>query len=218
MGESRVYSKPTLAEEIANAVSHGIGALLAIAGTAVMVVFAAQTGDVASIVSSSIYGGSLILLFLMSTLYHAFSRESVKRIFQKFDHCSIFLLILGSYAPICLSLLGGRMGYILFGFNAGFTLLGIVVNSIDVKRWQKLSLVIYLLMGWSVVFCLRPLLRTVPPSGFALLLSGGLMYTVGIIFYKAKHIRFMHSIRHLFVLAGSVLHYLFMLFYIILPV
>jgi len=218
MGESRVYSKPTLAEEIANAVSHGIGALLAIAGTAVMVVFAAQTGDVASIVSSSIYGGSLILLFLMSTLYHAFSRESVKRIFQKFDHCSIFLLILGSYAPICLSLLGGRMGYILFGFNAGFTLLGIVVNSIDVKRWQKLSLVIYLLMGWSVVFCLRPLLRTVPPSGFALLLSGGLMYTVGIIFYKAKHIRFMHSIWHLFVLAGSVLHYLFMLFYIILPV
>jgi len=207
-----------LAEEIANAVSHGIGALLAIAGTAVMVVFAAQTGDVASIVSSSIYGGSLILLFLMSTLYHAFSRESVKRIFQKFDHCSIFLLILGSYAPICLSLLGGRMGYILFGFNAGFTLLGIVVNSIDVKRWQKLSLVIYLLMGWSVVFCLRPLLRTVPPSGFALLLSGGLMYTVGIIFYKAKHIRFMHSIWHLFVLAGSVLHYLFMLFYIILPV
>ena len=202
------------AEEIVNAISHGVGAALAIAGTAVLVVFAARGGDVMDIVSSSIYGFSLIFLYLMSTLYHSFTKHSAKRVFQKFDHCSIFVLIVGSYAPICLSLLGGKLGWTIFSVNVLFAVLGIVANAISVKRWSKVSLVLYLLMGWSVVAAIKPLLHLISFRGFVLLLIGGLFYSIGVIFYKARKPRFMHAVWHAFVLCGSICHYFFLLLYV----
>lgn len=203
-------------EEIVNAVSHGLGAGLAVAGTAVLLVCAALNSNAMGVVSASIYGFSLICLFMMSTLYHAFRNPRVKKIFQIFDHCSIFVLIVGSYAPIYLSLLGGALGWTLFSINAFFAITGIIANAISLKRWHKLSLFFYLLMGWSVVFAIMPLMELITLGGFALLLIGGLFYSFGVIFYNAKRPRFMHSVWHLFVLGGSIFHYFFVLFFIIL--
>jgi hemolysin III len=204
-------------EEIVNAITHGAGAALAIAGTAVLVVSAARGGDVIDIVSSSIYGFGLFFLYLMSTLYHSMNKYSAKKVFQKFDHCSIFVLIVGSYAPICLSLLGGKLGWIIFSVNLAFAVLGIVANAISVKRWSRLSLILYLLMGWSIVAAVKPLLHLISFNGFVLLLIGGLFYSIGVIFYRARKPRFMHAVWHAFVLCGSICHYFFILFYIVLP-
>lgn len=216
MTDVKKFNDQSIGEEIANSISHGIGALLAVAGTVIMIVMACIFSDAMGIVCSALYGFSLIVLYLMSTLYHAITNRKAKRIFQVFDHCSIFILILGSYIPICLSLLGGWIGWTLFGINAGCTVLGIVFNSIDIHKWHKASLVLYVLMGWSVVVAAIPMLHMVPVPGLALLVAGGISYSVGILFYRAKRPRYMHSIWHMFVLGGSVLHYFFILFYIIL--
>ncbi len=203
-------------EEIVNAMSHGLGVGLAVAGTAVLLVCAALYSDAMGVISASIYGFSLICLFTMSTLYHSFRNAKIKKTFQIFDHCSIFILIVGSYAPICLSLLGGALGWTLLGINLFFAVAGIVANAVSVKKWHKLSLVFYLLMGWSVIFAIKPLLQLISLGGFTLLLIGGLSYSFGVIFYNAKRPRFMHSVWHLFVLSGSIFHYFFVLFYVIL--
>lgn len=207
------FNNQNMGEEIANAVSHGIGTLLAVAGTAVAIVYACIYGDTVSIVSAALYGASLIILYLSSTLYHSLTNIKAKRVFQVFDHCSIFILILGSYIPISLSLVRGALGWVLFGINAGCTVIGIVLNSISVKKFQKLSMLLYVLMGWSVVFIAFSVLKTLPFSGLALLVGGGICYTAGIVFFKMKHPRYMHSIWHIFVLAGSVFHYFAFLFY-----
>ncbi|MDF2653913.1 MAG: hemolysin-III related [Bacillota bacterium] len=201
-------------EEILNAISHGLGGLLAIGGTAVMLVFAAGTGAVMDMVSASVYCFGLIFLYVMSTLYHSMSRYGAKRIFQKLDHCSIFVLIVGSYAPVCLSLLGGKLGWIIFSVNLFLALLGIVANAISVKKWSKVSLLLYLLMGWSVLAGVKPLMQLISFNGFLLLLLGGLFYSIGVIFYTRKKPRYMHTVWHLFVLTGSCFHYFFILFYI----
>ena len=203
-------------EEILNSIFHGIGVVLAIAGTIVMLVCAFYNSDPVGIVSTSIYGSSLIFLYIISTLYHAFSNPNTKRIFQKLDHCSIFILIVGSYAPICLSLLGGTRGWVLFSINIFCAIAGVVANAINVKKWHKLSILLYLLMGWSVIFAIKALLDLITLNGFALLLIGGLFYSIGVVFYNAKSPHFMHSIWHLFVMFGSAFHYFFVLFYIIL--
>lgn len=207
------FNDQSIGEEIANAISHGLGAVLAIAGAAVLVVYSCLYSDTTGIVSASAYGFSLIFLFLMSTLYHALTNPRAKKVFQIFDHCSIFILIIGSYVPICLSLLRGTLGRSIFFINVVFAVLGIVANAISVKRWHKLSLVLYLLMGWSVVFALQPLFQLVSWGGLLLLVGGGILYSVGVLFYRAEKPRFMHTIWHLFVLAGSALHYFFILFY-----
>ncbi len=202
-------------EEIANAVTHGVGAALAAAGTIVMLVFAAEKSDLVRIVSVSIYGFSMIFLYMMSTLYHAITNFKAKRIFQKLDHCSIFVLIVGSYAPVCLSLLGGTLGWTLFAVNVFCGVAGIVANAISVSKWHKVSLVLYLIMGWSVVIAVKPLIQLIALDGFALLLAGGLLYSIGVVFYKMKKPRFMHSVWHLFVLGGSTFLYFFMLFHVV---
>jgi len=199
-----------------NAVSHALGAALAIGGTAVLIVFSSRSSDAIDIVSSSIYGFSLVFLYTMSALYHSFDKISLKKIFQKLDHCSIFVLIVGSYAPVCLSLLGGAAGWTIFAVNLFFAAAGITVNAVSVSKWHRISLILYLLMGWSVIVAIKPLLRLISFEGFVLLLAGGLFYSIGVIFYRAKKPRFMHSIWHLFVLFGSISHYFFVLFYIIL--
>ncbi len=205
----------TVGEEIANAVSHGIGALLAIIGTVVLIVYAVSNSDVSAVVSVSIYGFCLIFLYLMSTLYHALAHTAAKKVFQILDHCSIFLLILGSYIPICLVLLPPQVGWYLLALNLLLTIVGITLNAISLHKYQKLSLVMYVLMGWSVAIALPYLWKTLPTDGMALLVSGGLAYTVGIFFYADKKYKFMHSIWHLFVLAGSALHYFFVLYYVL---
>lgn len=215
MTEVEKFNNQSMGEEIANAISHGIGALLSIAGTAIIIVYACFTSDAMGIVSASLYGASLILLYLFSTLYHSITNQKAKKVFQIFDHCSIFILILGSYIPISLAYIRGTTGWVLFGINAFFTVLGVVLNAIDLKRWHKLSLVLYVLMGWSVVFAFQPLAGRMTREALLLLVGGGLAYTIGIIFYAIKKYKYMHSIWHLFVLAGSIFHYFFILFYAI---
>jgi len=212
--EIQNINNQSIGEEVANAISHGAGTLLAITGAIVLIVSAIQQGRIMGIVSSSIYGGSLIFLYLTSTLYHSLTSYQAKRLFRIFDHCAIFILILGCYAPLTLSLMGGMMGWLLFGWNILLTVFGLVLNSISIKRFQTLSIVLYLMMGWSVVATfsfLPPLSHT----AWTLLVGGGLSYTVGILFFYLKKPRFMHFIWHLFVLAGSVLHYFFVLFFVI---
>lgn len=209
----RVNSQ-SMGEEIANAISHGLGALAAIAGAVVLIINAVWQGRAIDIVSGAIYSASLVFLYLASTLYHSLTPYRAKRMFQIFDHCAIFILILGSYAPIALSFLGGHTGWLLFSFNILLTAIGLVLNSISVKRYQKISMLLYLLMGWSAVVVIRPLWQAMPLPALLLLFGGGLSYTVGIVFFALKKPRFMHFIWHLFVLAGSTLHYFFVLFYV----
>ncbi len=207
------FNNQCMGEEIANAITHGIGTLLAIAGTTIAIVYACFFGDARSIVSAALYGAGLIILYLSSTLYHSLTNIKAKKVFQVFDHCSIFILILSSYIPISLSLIRGALGWWLFGFNAFCTVLGIVLNAISVKKFHKLSMVLYLLMGWSVLFVAYPVLSKIPMAGITLLVTGGLCYTGGIAFFAMKRPRYMHSVWHLFVLAGSILHYFAFLFY-----
>jgi len=209
------FNEQTITEEILNSTIHGVGALLTIAGTIILIIKAFQYGEIVDIVSSAIYGGSLILLYTMSTLYHSMTNRKAKKVFQIFDHCSVFILIMGSYVPITLALLGGTLGWTLFWVNLVCTVAGITANIIDVRKYHKLSLCMYLIMGWSVIFFVKPVLLSVGIGGFLLLLFGGIFYSVGVFFYQSER-RFMHSIWHLFVCAGSIFHYFFVLFYIII--
>lgn len=208
-------NRQSLGEEIANAVSHGIGALLAVIGTVILIVYAAYNSSVSGIVSAAIYGFCLIFLYLMSTLYHALTNRTAKKIFQVLDHCSIFLLILGSYVPICLVLLPSQLGWQLLGINLLLTVVGITLNAISLDKWKKLSLLMYVLMGWSVIIALPHLWQMLPASGLTLLVSCGLAYTVGIFFYADRKHKFMHSVWHVFVMAGSALHYFFVLYFVL---
>ncbi len=213
MSKNEEKRPQSMGEEIANAVTHGTGALLSAAGIAVMIVYAARHGDARSVVSASLYGSGLLLLYVFSTLYHSLTAKGAKRVFRIFDHCSIFLLILSSYIPISLSLLRGAAGWTLFGINAFCTVVGITLNAINLERFKKISMVLYIIMGWSAIAVFPALIKLTDISGIALLLSGGLCYTLGVIFYKLPNYKYMHSVWHIFVLSGSVLHYFFMLFY-----
>lgn len=206
----------TLGEEIANAITHGLGALLAIAATVVAIVYACFVSDAIGIVSAAIYGFTLIVMYVNSTIYHSLANNRAKKVFRIMDHCSIFLLIFGTYTPISLSLIRGWFGWTLFGICLGLTILGIVFNSIDLKRWEKASLVLYVAMGWMAVFIIKPIFQLVSLKGIIYLILGGVFYTVGIIFYKMKS-RYMHPLWHLFVIGGSVFHFFFILYYV-LPV
>jgi len=207
MASEYVKRKQTMGEEIANTISHGIGALLALVGAVPLVVKGVLSGSTITTVSLAAYGASLVLLYTASAVYHAVQNPEVKRILRIMDHCSIFVLILGTYIPMSLLVVGGKTGWMLFLTNTTLAVIGITLNAIDLKRFDKLSLVLYALMGWLIVVALRAIIATLPPLGLALLVAGGVAYTAGIIFYKSqKH--YMHFVWHLFVLAGSVLQYL----------
>ncbi len=212
------FNNQSLGEEIANAVSHCVGTLLAVAGSVVLLVTAAKRSTAIGVVSAALYGASLILLYCFSTLYHSITNEQAKRVLQVFDHCSIYLLIVGTYIPISLVMIGrtiGRpaLGWTIFGINAFCMLVGILLNIIDLERYKKLALVLDVIMGWLVIVSIRYIYEVVGVKGLILMVAGGLAYTVGIVFYKTKRIKYMHFIWHLFVLAGSILHYFFVLFY-----
>jgi hemolysin III len=207
-------SQYTLTEEIFHGITHGIGAALAVAGLVVLVVLAVRSSDVWRIVSFSIYGGSLTLLYLSSTLYHSVQDERLKRIFRHFDHLSIFLLIAGSYTPITLITLRGPWGWSLFGLVWGFAVGGIIYELLFLGRWKWITVSIYLAMGWLAVIAVKPLLTVMPRGLFWWLLAGGLCYTGGVFFYVRKNMRYHHVLWHLFVLFGSACHFLGFLFYL----
>ena len=207
------FNSQSLGEEIANAVSHGIGTLLAIAATAVLIVRASMYSTAIGIVSACLYGATMIILYCFSTLYHSLTNKKAKKVFQIFDHCSIFLLILGTYIPIALTMLGGAVGWTIFGIITALTVLGIVFNSIDLVRWHKISVVLYILMGWTVVGFAPAVLKVIPKEGLKWLVGGGILYTVGVIFYVMKNKKYMHFIWHLFVLGGTIFHYIFIFLY-----
>lgn len=204
----------TLGEEIFSSVSHGAGAALAIAGCVILIIRAALTGGAIYIVSASLYGASLIILYTMSTLYHALTNKTAKRVFRIFDHCTIFVLIAGTYTPYTLITLKGWVGYTIFTVLWVATALGIVLNSVSLEKFSKLSMVLYILMGWCVVLAIKPLIASLSAGGLILLFAGGVFYTGGVIFYKQKT-KYMHSIWHLFVLAGSLSHFFSVLFYVL---
>jgi hemolysin III len=201
-------------EEIANSITHGIGALLSIIALVVLIMVAERHGDVWHLVSFSIYGSSLILLYLSSTLYHSFSRPKLKNLFARFDHISIFLLIAGTYTPILLTSLRGIWGWTLFGIIWTVALAGIVIRSIYVYRFRKLMVVIYLIMGWMFVLAGNQIYHKLPSISLIFLVWGGLAYSVGVVFYMWRKLPYSHGIWHLFVLAGSILHF-FAIYYLV---
>lgn len=206
----------TVGEEVFNAVSHGVGSLLAIVGTTILTTLAVLFADAPTVAICFIYGFSLIVLYTMSTLYHAFPFAGVKKFFRVLDHSSIYLLIAGSYTPFTLiTLRGSAKGPWICAIVWAAALLGILLNAISVERFAKLSMVLYVAMGWAVVFAAGDVVRALPAVGFWLLVLGGVSYTGGILFYACHKVRYMHSVWHLFVLTGSVLHYVCILVYVL---
>ena len=198
-----------------NTFTHLLGAVIALAGLVVLVVFASLKGDVWRIVSFSIYGTSLFLLYLFSTLYHG-TKGSLKAIFKKLDHIGIYLLIAGSYTPFVLVSLNGVWGWSLFGVIWGLAVIGILLDCFSSDEPRIIQVIIYLLMGWIALIAIKPLIESLSMDGFLWLLGGGLFYTVGIVFYilDIKKYHF-HGIWHLFVLAGSVTHYFTIMYYVL---
>ena len=200
-------------EELANSVSHGIGFLMALAGLPILVVSFARHGDAGSVVGGAIFGSTLALLYLTSSLYHAVPQGRAKGILRRLDHSAIFLLIAGTYTPFTLGALGGGWGWSLFGVVWGIAALGVVVKLVFGPRFPVISAALYVAMGWMVLIAIRPLWQNGPGWGVALLVLGGEAYTVGVAFYAAPRLRDAHLVWHLFVLAGSSFHFFAVLRY-----
>ncbi len=207
MASEKIKRSQTRGEEIANTISHGLGAVLALSFAAPLAVRGILSGSAKAGFSLTAYAFSLVLLYTASAVYHGVRDPKVKRALRIMDHCSIFVLILGTYVPMSLLVVGGRTGWMLFLTTTTLAVVGIVLNTIDLKRFDKVSLALYALMGWLVVLAMRAIIATLPPLGLALLAGGGVAYTAGIVFYKAQG-KYMHFVWHLFVLAGSVLQFI----------
>lgn len=214
---SFVHERHHRLEELLNALTHGIGAVVALAAAAVLITLASIRGDVWAIVGASVFGTSLLLLYVASTLYHAISHAPAKARLKIFDHCMIYVLIAGTYTPFTLTSLRGAWGWTLFGLIWGLALAGIVFKLYFTGRFKGLSTAIYIAMGWMVVIALDPLMKALPGSAFAWLMSGGIAYTVGTIFYMSRRLPYAHAIWHAFVLAGSVCHFAAVLIQVLAP-
>lgn len=204
-----------LGETIANSITHGVGVGLSIAGTALILTIATLRGGAREIVSASIYGATLVLLYLASTLYHALPGPRVRHVFRILDHSSIYLLIAGTYTPFTLVSLRGGFGWSLFGIIWFLAIGGVVFKSLWVERFTGLSTAIYVLMGWLALVGIRPLYHSVSGPGFLWLIVGGVCYTGGVAFFCANRMRYAHAVWHLFVLAGSACHYCAVYFYVL---
>lgn len=205
----------SLGEEIAHAVSHGLGAVMAIAGLCVLVVYAALYGERVHVVASAIFGATMILLYTASTLYHSIPLPQTKRIMRIIDHASIYLLIAGTYTPFTLVTLEGRWGWTLFAVVWGLAAIGIIFKLFFTGRFDRLSTAIYIAMGWCGLVAAKPIMAALDTGGLVLLVAGGLAYTGGVAFYLMERMRYHHAIWHLFVLLGTVLHYFAVLLYVI---
>ena len=205
----------TFGEELAHGLTHGIGALLSIAGLTILVAKAAVWGHAQDITAAAIFGSALVLMYTASTLFHSIPIPATKRVLRVIDHSLIYVLIAGTYTPFTLVALHGLWGWSLFGFTWGLAIIGIVFKIFTTGRFESLSLVIYLLMGWCGVVAAKPLIHSLETGGLWWLLAGGLSYSFGVIFYAWEKLRYHHAIWHAFVLAGSVCHYFSVLFYVL---
>ena len=206
----------TLGEELVSAISHGIGSLLSIAALVLCVVFSAIHNNVYAVVSTTIYGSTSIILYTMSTLYHSLKVNNAKRVLRILDHSSIFLLIAGTYTPYTLVILPPSLGWTIFGIEWACCIIGITLNSIDLKKFKKISMILYLIMGWMIIISFKTLINNMDIRGIYLMLSGGILYTIGAIFYGiGKKKKYMHSIFHMFVLSASVLFFFSIFLYVI---
>lgn len=197
----------SLGEEIFSAVTHGVAALACVAELVVLLVFCRR--EPLTIVSAAVYGGTGVLLFTVSTMYHALALNKAKKVFRTLDHCTIFLLIAGTYTPITLVSLGGDKGFGLFVVVCAAAVLGIVFNAVSVEKFAKLSMVTYIAMGWVIVFAMKDFYISAGKNAFIFLLIGGIIYTVGAVLYLlGKKVPYMHSVWHIFVFAGSFMHFL----------
>jgi hemolysin III len=206
------YRALTLGEEIFNSITHGIGALLSIAGLVILTIYAVNKGNTWHVVSFSIFGVSLFLLYLSSTLYHSFTKAKIKNLFVRFDHAAIFLLIAGTYTPFVLTTIRGPLGWTLFGIVWGLAVIGIVIRSIYLTRFRKLMVGVYVAMGWMFLVAIVPMINNLPASSITFLFIGAGCYSLGVIFYAWRNLKYGHGIWHLFVLGGSISHFFSVLY------
>lgn len=202
-------------EELANSITHGIGIVFSIAGLGVLTAFASVFGSVWHIVSCSIYGGTIILLYTASTLYHCIPGQKAKTVLRVLDHSAIFLLIAGTYTPLTLVCLRGPLGWSLFGIIWTLAVVGILFEFFLPKKFRFIIVCLYLAMGWTIIIAVKPMLNAVEPVGLVLLLAGGICYTIGVPFYIWKSMPFNHAVWHLFVLGGTVFQFFSILLYVI---
>jgi hemolysin III len=207
----------SIGEEIANSITHGVGWLLSLGGLAALVTLAALTGGALRVVSCAVFGATLVILYAASTLYHALTSQRAKRVFRVLDHSAIFLLIAGTYTPLALVALGGGWGWALFGCVWFLAVVGVLLNTLAHGRWRWLSITLYLAMGWLVVVAIKPLVVALTTPALVLVVAGGLAYTLGLTFYGWKKLPYSHAVWHVFVLVGSVTHFLAVLFAVALP-
>ena len=200
-------------EEIANSISHGLGLVLALVAVPVLVLSAMRAGDVRFLIGVSVFGATMVLLYLASTLYHSVTHEAAKHWFRLFDHTAIFLLIAGSYTPFALGVLRGPWGWSMLAAVWTLAIVGITLKIIARTRHSRISIVLYVLMGWLAVVATKPILELIPLPGILLILAGGIAYTGGLAFFAAHRIRYNHFIWHLFVIAGTVCHFFAVLWY-----
>ena len=200
-------------EEIANSISHGLGLVLALVAVPVLVLSAMRAGDVRFLIGVSVFGATMVLLYLASTLYHSVTHEAAKRVFRLFDHTAIFLLIAGSYTPFALGVLRGPWGWSMLAAVWTLAIVGITLKIIARTRHSRISIVLYVLMGWLAVVATKPILELIPLPGILLILAGGIAYTGGLAFFAAHRIRYNHFIWHLFVIAGTTCHFFAVLWY-----
>ncbi len=201
-------------QEIANSITHGIGSILSIIGFIILIFIVINKGDVWYIISFTIYGTTLVFLYLCSTIYHGLSDRKRKYIFQVLDHIAIYLLIAGSYTPLTLISLRGPWGWTILGIVWLIALIGILMKVFFFTKTQVISTILYIIMGWLIIIAIKPLLESIPWGMFFWIVAGGLSYSLGIIFYLARKIPYHHTIWHLFVMGGSIAHFLGILFYL----
>jgi hemolysin III len=208
-------SMPTLSagEEIANSISHGLGLILALIALPILVLSAMRIGSTHFMVGAGVFGGTVVLLYLASTLYHSISHEAAKKLFRLFDHSAIFLLIAGTYTPFTLGVLRGTWGWTLLAVIWFLALAGIVVKAVPRTRHSWISMVLYLVMGWLAIVAIKPIWQLVPVPGILLIFAGGVAYTGGLAFFSARSLRYAHFIWHLFVIAGTTFHFFAVLWY-----
>ncbi len=218
--EDRKLPSYTKGEEIFNMVSHIVGGALAIAALVLCVVFAVLCSDVWGVVGAAIYGGTMVLLYTMSSIYHGLKPEMPKKVFQVIDHCTIYFLIAGTYTPVTLAALRPLypvQAFVIFGIVWACCFVAATLTAIDLKKYQVLSMICYIAMGWCIVFFIGPTVRVLGAGGTVFLLTGGIAYTVGAILYGiGKKKKYLHSVFHLFVLVGSILHFFMILFYVLM--
>jgi len=214
--DSERHRPYTLGEEIANSIIHGLGIGLSVAALVILVAFSVLEHDPYKLASSIVFGIALVLEYTASTLYHSFPQPKVKHLFKIFDHCGIYLLIAGTYTPFCLVTLRADNGWLLFWVVWGLATVGISLEAFWAYRPRWLSAAVYLGMGWMIVLSMKPLVANLDPAGLWLLVAGGLCYTVGTVFYVMKKVPYMHAVWHVWVLAGSVCHFLAVLLYVII--